>query len=101
MMGVVSTGQVSVALSVLCLVVVFVGGWYLKSSLMELSTQFMEQHNYNQEQTKHIQQLNKQIIKQNNQISEQQLQLDQLNTIVDVFVNKNTKVGGYVLLVKL
>ena len=68
---------------------------------MQLSTQFMEQHYHNQEQTKHILQLNQQIIKQNNQISEQHFQLEQLNIVVDILVNKNTKVGSYVLLVKL
>ena len=89
-MGTVSTVQVSVVLSVLCLVVVFVGGWYLQSSLIQLNTQVMEQHYHNQEQ---IQQLNKQIIQQNNQISEQQLQLEQLNIIIDVLtMDRNGKV---------
>ena len=70
-MGAVSTVQVSAVLSVVCLVIVFVGGWYLQSSLIQLNTQVMEQQYRNQEQAE---QLNKQIIKQNNQISEQQLQ---------------------------
>ena len=55
----VSTVYVSVLLSVVCLGVVFVGGWYLHFSLMELNTQVMEQHFYNQEQTKQIEELNK------------------------------------------
>jgi len=86
-MGIVSTVQVSVVL--VCLVVVFVGGWYLQSSLIQLNTLVMEQHYHNQE---HVQQLNKQITQQNNQISEQQLQLEQLNIIIDVLMDRNGKV---------
>jgi len=88
-MGAVSTVQVSVVLSVVCLVVVFAGGWYLQSSLVQLNTQVMEQHYHSQEQT---QQLRKQITKQNSQISEQQLQLKQLNIIIDVLLDRNGKV---------
>ena len=60
----VSTVHVSVLLSVVCLGVVFVSGWYLQSSLMDLSTQVMEQHYHSQQQTKQIEELNKQLIKQ-------------------------------------
>ena len=88
----VSTVHVSVLLSVVCLVV-FVGGWYLQSSLMELNTQVMEQYHHNQEHTKQIEELNKQIIKQNDQISQQQLQLQQLNIIINVLLNNNAKVS--------
>ena len=69
-MGAVSVVHFSVLLSVVCLVLVFVGGCYLQSSLIQLNTQVMEQQYHNQEQAE---QLNKQIIKQNDQISEQQL----------------------------
>ena len=86
----VSTVHVSVLLSVVCLGVVFVGGWYLQSSLMELNTQVMEQYYHNQEQTKQIEELNKQIIKQNDQITQQQLQLQQLNIIINVLLNSIT-----------
>ena len=55
----VSTVHVSVLLSVVCLGIVFVGGWYLQSSLMEVNTLVMEQHYHNQEQTKQIEELNK------------------------------------------
>ena len=89
----VSTVQVSVLLSVVCMGVVFVGGWYLQSSLMELNTQVMEQYYHNQEQTKQIEELNKQIIKQNDQITQQQLQLQQLNIIINVLLNNNAKVS--------
>ena len=75
----VSTVHVSVLFSVVCLGVVFVGGWYL---------QF-----YNQEQTKQIEELNKQIIKQNDQITQQHLQLEQLNIIINVLLNNNGKVS--------
>ena len=91
-MGVVSIVQVSVALSVVCLVVVLAGGWYLQSSLIQLNTQVMEQDYLNTEQTKHIEELNEQIIKQNNQISEQQVQLEQLNIIIDIILDRNGKV---------
>jgi len=91
-MGAVTTAQISVALSVLCLVVVIAGGWYLQSSLVQLSTQLVEYQYHDQEQNEHIQQLSKQIIKQNDQISEQQLQLEQLNIIIGVLVNRNGKV---------
>ena len=92
MMGAVTTVQISVALSVLCLVIVFVGGWYLQSSLVQLNTQLMKYQYHDQEQNEHIQQLSKQIIDQNNQISEQQLQLEQLNSMIDVLVDRNGKV---------
>ena len=89
----VSTVHISVLLSVVCLGVVFVGGWYLQSSLMELNTQVMEQHYHNQEQTKQIEELNKQIIKQNDHITQQHLQLEQLNIIINVLLNNNAKVS--------
>ena len=85
----VSTVHISALLSVVCMGVVFVGGWYLQSSLMELSTQVMEQRYHNQEQTKQIEELNK----QNDQITQQQLQLQQLNTIINVSLNNNAKVS--------
>jgi len=72
-MGTVTTVHVSVVLSVICLVVVFAGGWYLQSSLIQLNTQVMEQHYHNQEQTKQIEELNE--------------QLEQLNIIIDVLRN--------------
>ena len=89
----VSSLHISVQLSVVCLGVVFVCGWYLQSSLMELNTQVMEQYYHNQEQTKQIEELNKQIIKQNDQITQQQLQLQQLNIIINVLLNNNAKVS--------
>ena len=82
----VSTVHVSVLLSVVCLGVVFVGSWYLQSSLME-------QHYHNQEQTEQIEELNKQITKQNDQITQQHLQLEQLNIIINVLLNNNGKVS--------
>ena len=85
----VSTVHVSVLLSVVCLGVVFVGGWYL----MMLNTQVMEQQYCNQEQTKQIEELNKQIIKQNDHITQQHLQLQQLNIIITVLLNNNPKVS--------
>ena len=89
----VSTVHVSVLLLVICLGVVFLGGWYLQSSLMELDTLVMEQHYHNQEQSKQIEELNKQIIKQNDQITQQYLQLEQLNIIINVLLNNNEKVS--------
>ena len=85
----VSTVHVSVLLSVVCLGVVFVGGWYL----MMLNTQVMEQQYHNQEQTKQIEELNKQIIKQNDHITQQHLQLQKLNIIINVLFNNNLKVS--------
>ena len=82
----VSTVHVSVLLSVVCLGVVFVGGWYLHFSLME-------QHFYNQEQAKQIEELNKQVNKQNDQITQQHSQLEQLNIIINVLLNNNAKVS--------
>ena len=89
----VSTVHISVLLSVVCLGVVFVGSWYLQSSLMELNTLVMEQHYHNQEQAKQIEELNKQTIKQNDQITQQHLQLKQLNIIINVLLNNNGKVS--------
>jgi len=54
-----STIHISIVLSVVCMGVVFVGGWYLQSSLMEEQYHNMEQVN----------QLNK-ISQQNNKIGE-------------------------------
>ena len=82
----VSTVHVSVLLSVVCLGVVFVGGWHLQFSLIQ-------QYFYNQEQTKQIEELNKQIIKQNDHITQQHLQLQQLNIIINVLLNNNAKVS--------
>jgi len=81
----VSTVHVSILLSLVCLGVVFVGGWYLQSSMME-------QYYNNQEQAKQIEELIKQIIKQNDQISQQHSQLEQLNIITNVLLNNNGKV---------
>jgi len=75
----VSTVHVSVLLAVVCLGVVFVGGWYLQSSIME-------QYYNNQEHTKQIEELNKQI-------SQQHSQLQQLNIIINVLLNNNGKVS--------
>ena len=75
----VSTVHVSVLLSVVCLGVVFVGGWYL---------QF-----YHQGQNEQIEELNKQIIKQNDHITQQHLQLEKLNIIINVLLNNNAKVS--------
>ena len=82
-MGAVTTVHVSVVLSVVCLVVVFAGGWYLQSSLIQLNTQVMEQQYHNQDQTKHIEELNE--------------QLEQLNIIIDVLMDGNGKVRNFLL----
>ena len=82
----VSTVHVSALLSVVCLGVVFVGGWYLQFLLMQ-------QYYHNQEQTKKTEELNKQIIKQNDQITQQHLQLQQLNIIINLLLNNNAKVS--------
>jgi len=55
--------------------VVFVGGWYLQSSLIEEQYHNMEQVN----------QLNKKINQQNDKISE-------LNAIIETLLNENGKV---------
>ena len=89
----VSTVHVSVLLSVVCLGLVLVGGWYFQLLLMELDTLVKEQHYHNQEQSKQIEKLNKQIIKQNDQITQQHLQLEQSNIIINVLLNNNGKVS--------
>ena len=52
-----STVHISIVLSVVCMGVVFVGGWYLQSSLMEqagqieqLQSSLMEEQYHNMEQ---------------------------------------------------
>ena len=62
--------------------VVFVGGWYLQSLVME----------YSLDQSEQVEMLKQQIIQQHKQISDQQLQLEQLNIIIDVLLNKDGKV---------
>ena len=82
----VSTVHVSVLLSLICLGVVFVGGWYLQFSLME-------QYLYDRQWSEKIEELSKQIIKQNDQITQQHLKLEKLNIIINVLLNNNGKVS--------
>ena len=71
-----SSISVSFLLSVLCLglAVIFVGGWYFQSSLVELKAE-------QQETAKVVQQLKDKVKKQNKQlmIIEQQLLLEQMS----------------------
>ena len=89
----VSTVYVSVLLSVVCLGIVFFGGWYLQFSLLEQHFYDQQQSKQIEEQSKKIDELSKQIIKQNDQITQQHLQLEQLNIIINVFLNNNGKVS--------
>jgi len=74
-----STVHISIALSVVCMGVVFVGGWYLQSSLME-------ERYHNDEQAGQIGQLINKINQQNNKISI-------LNEIVEELLNDNRQVA--------
>ena len=69
-----SSISVSLLLSVLCLglAVIFVGGWYFQSSLVELKAE-------QQETAKVMQQLKEKVRRQNKQLSELQLQLEQVS----------------------
>ena len=49
-----NTAHISIVLSVVCMGIVFVGGWYLQSSLME-------EHYLNMEQAEQIKRLNMKI----------------------------------------
>ena len=73
-----STVHISIVLSVVCMGVVFVGGWYLQSSLME------EQY-HNMEQAGKIEQLNKKVVRQNNQIGDQQSQLSSYLSLYNIY----------------
>ena len=73
-----STVHISIVLSVVCMGVVFVGGWYLQSSLME------EQY-HNMEQARKIKQLNKKVVRQNNQIGDQQSQLSSYLSLYNIY----------------
>ena len=66
--------SVTVLLSVLCLglAMIFVGGWYFQSSLVELKEQ-------QQETAKVVQQLKEKVKRQNKQLIELQLQLQQVS----------------------
>ena len=69
-----SSVSISVLLSVICLglAVMFVGGWYFQSSLVELKVQ--------QEETAQIvQQLREKVKRQNKQLFELQLQFEQVS----------------------
>ena len=66
-----STVHISIVLSVVCMGVVFVGGWYLQSSLME------EQY-HNMEQAGKIEHLN--------------MKISNLNTIIEELLNEDGKV---------
>ena len=76
----VSSVHVSIVLSVVCLGVVLVGGWYLQSSMIQ-------QHFYDQEQ---IEELNKQITKQNDYTTQQ---IERLNIIVNALLHNSGKVS--------
>ena len=69
-----SSISVSLLLSVLCLglAVIFVGGWYFQSSLVELKAE-------QQETAKVMEQLKEKVRRQNKQLSELQLQLEQVS----------------------
>ena len=69
-----SSISVSLWLSVLCLglAVIFVGGWYFQSSLVDLRTE-------QQESAKVVQQLKEKVKRQNKQLIELQLQLEQVS----------------------
>ena len=69
-----SSISVSLLLSVLYLglAVIFVGGWYFQSSLVELKAQ-------QQETVKVVQQLKEKVKRQNKQLIELQLQLKQVS----------------------
>ena len=69
-----SSINVSLLLSVLCLglAVIFVGGWYFQSSLVDLRTE-------QQESAKVVQQLKEKVKRQNKQLIELQLQLEQVS----------------------
>ena len=66
-----SGNSVTVLLSVLCLglAMIFVGGWYFQSSLVELKAQ-------QQETAQIVQQLKDKVRKQSKQLNELHLQLD-------------------------
>ena len=69
-----SSISVSLLLSVLYLglAVIFVGGWYFQSSLVDLRTE-------QQESAKVVQQLKEKVKRQNKQLIELQLQLEQVS----------------------
>ena len=69
-----SSISVSLLLSVLCLglAVIFVGGWYFQSSLVDLKAE-------QQETEKVVQQLKEKVKRQNKQLIELQLQLKQVS----------------------
>ena len=66
-----STAHISIVLSVVCMGVVFAGGWYLQSSLMEEQYHNMEQ----------VDQLNKKISQQNDKISELHNVIEELQKV--------------------
>ena len=81
-----SSISVSLLLSVLCLglaVILFVGGWYFQSSLVELKEQqqssLVELKTKQQETAKVVQQLKEKVKRQNKQLIELQLQLKQVS----------------------
>ena len=69
-----SSISVSLLLSVLCLglAVIFVGGWYFQSSLVDLKVE-------QQETVKVVQQLKEKVKRQNKQLIQLQLQLKQVS----------------------
>ena len=69
-----SSVSISVLLSVICLglAVMFVGGWYFQSSLVELKVQ-------QQEIAQIVQQLKEKVKRQNKQLFELQLQFEQVS----------------------
>ena len=80
--------SVTLLLSVLCLglAMMFVGGWYFQSSLVELQTQ-------QQETTQIVQQLKEKVRKQSKQLNElrSQLEMKQFKVRLKLHYNNNIK----------
>ena len=76
-----SSVSISVLLSLICLglAVMFVGGWYFQSSLVELKVQ-------EEETIRTVQQLKEKVTIQNKQLIELQLQLEQVSLGIYMYI---------------
>ena len=91
--------SVPVLLSVLCLglAMMFVGGWYFQSSLVELKEQqqtfqssLLELKVEKQETAQIVQQLKERVRKQSKQLNELRLQLEMRHVQLEVSINSSS-----------
>ena len=86
--------SVSLLLSVLCLGIMFMGGWYFQSSIVELRTLVANQQDIIMEQKKEIKEQQEVIMEQKKEITELNEKLDKI-LLQQQFEKIQSKVASY------